>query len=69
MAPVRTGQMTTWDRAAGYALGLGQRDFKLSNDTGGGSMVGILQVQRIDFDVKAGAEPEKPKGFWKRLFG
>lgn len=77
MPPVRTGQMTTWERTHGYAQGLGQRDFKVSMADGGMSMVGILQIQRIDFDVPASARarkepeagPEKPKSFWKRIFG
>ncbi len=66
---VRTGQMTAWEHGHGYAQGLGQRDFKVSMADGGVSMVGVLQVRRIDFDAQAGAEPDKPKGFWKKLFG
>lgn len=66
---IRTGQMTSWDRAHGYAQGIGQRDFKVVTQEGGNMMVGILQIQRIDFDVAAQPEPEKPKSFWKRLFG
>ena len=73
MPQARTGQMTLWERSHGYAQGIGQRDFKVSTEGGGMSMVGILQIRRIDFDVKPGAategEPEKPKGFWKRIFG
>jgi len=68
---VRTGQMTLWDHAHGYAQAIGQRDLKLLNGDGGMSMVGILQVRRIEFDASArptAAAPEKPKGFWKRLF-
>jgi protein involved in temperature-dependent protein secretion len=68
-AHVRTGQMTMWKHDHGYAEGLGQRDFKLSTADGGLSIVGVLQVRRIDFEVKAAAEPEKPKGFWNKLFG
>jgi protein involved in temperature-dependent protein secretion len=66
---VRSGQMTTWERAHGYAQGFGQRDFKVSMQDGGVSMVGIWQILRIDFDGQAAAQPEKPKGFWKKLFG
>jgi protein involved in temperature-dependent protein secretion len=68
MPMVRTGQMTTWEHEHGYAQGLGQRDFKASMQDGGASIMGILQLRRIDFDAQAGAEAEKPKGFWKRLF-
>lgn len=72
MDMVRTGQMTTWDRTHGYAQAIGQRDFKLFNADGGMSMVGILQVRRIDFTAPAVAPAhggDKPKGFWKKLFG
>ncbi len=72
MGGVRTGQETMWDREHGYAQGLGQRDFKATMAEGGGvSMVGILQLRKIELDVQAGAkvEEEKPKSFWKRLFG
>jgi hypothetical protein len=48
--PVRTGQMTTWQRDRGYAEALGQRDWSVTLADGGRSMVGILGVQRIDFD-------------------
>jgi hypothetical protein len=61
--------MTTWVRDHGYAQGLGQRDFKVVMEGGGVSMVGILQIRRIDFDVKAAPQPDKPKGFWQKLFG
>jgi len=67
---VRTGQMTTWDRSAGYARAVGQRDLEMFTADGGKSMVGILQVRRIDFDPPAPiAGADKPKGFWKKLFG
>lgn len=68
---VRTGRMTMWEREHGYAQGLGQRDFKVTMADGGESMVGMLQVKKIEIDVQAGAaaEPEKPKSFWQRLFG
>ncbi len=69
MGMVRTGQMTTWEREIGYAQGLGQRDFKVTTADGGSLMVGMLQVVKIELDVQAGAEPEKPKSFWKRIFG
>jgi protein involved in temperature-dependent protein secretion len=69
MGMVRTGQMTTWERDHGYAQGLGQRDFKVTTADGGESMVGMLQVVKIEFDVQARAEPEKPKSLWKRIFG
>ena len=38
---------------------------------GGASMIGILGIERIDFENQARrpAEPEKPKSIWKRLFG
>jgi protein involved in temperature-dependent protein secretion len=69
---IRTGEMTMWDHSHGYAQAIGQRDFKVVNAEGGMSMVGILQVRRIDFDApqRATATPDagKPKGFWKRLF-
>lgn len=32
-------------------------------------MVGILQIRRIDFDVQAAPQPDKPKSFWQKLFG
>ena len=70
MDMVRTGQMTTWDRTHGYAQAIGQRDLELFDPEGGKSMVGILQVRRIEFDAPApGATADKPKGFWKKLFG
>jgi protein involved in temperature-dependent protein secretion len=71
MGMVRTGQMTTWERDHGYAQALGQRDFKVTMADGGESMVGMLQVVKIELDVQAGAaaEPEKPKSLWKRIFG
>lgn len=69
MGMVRTGQMTSWQRDHGYAQGVGQRDFKVTMADGGTSMVGMLQVVKLDLDVQASAEPEKPKSFWKRLFG
>lgn len=45
----RTGQMTSWNHDRGYAQAIGQRDFKLITPQGGASMVGLLQVQRIEF--------------------
>jgi len=70
MDMVRNGRMTTWNRSHGYALAIGQRDFQLFDADGGKSMVGILQVRRIDFDAPVrGAGGDKPKGFWKKLFG
>jgi hypothetical protein len=55
----------------GYAEGAGQRDLKASMAERGSSMIGILGVKRIDFETVARVAPaaEKPKGFWKRLFG
>ncbi|NUO52399.1 MAG: hypothetical protein HOV80_26425, partial [Polyangiaceae bacterium] len=47
---VRIGQQTTWQRDRGYAEALGQRDWSVTLADGGRSMVGILGVQRIDFD-------------------
>lgn len=69
--PVRTGQMTSWKHDHGYAQGIGQRDFKVTTAEGGSLLVGILQLRKIELDVRAGAkvEEEKPKSFWKRLFG
>jgi protein involved in temperature-dependent protein secretion len=68
---VRTGQMTTWAHEHGYAEAAGQRDFKASMDGGGSSMIGILNLTRIDFENQPRARPEaeKPKSFWQRLFG
>ncbi len=69
-ASVRTGQMTMWSHERGYAEAMGQRDFKATMASGGLSMMGILQMKRIDFnnEPRANAEPPKPKGFWQRLF-
>jgi protein involved in temperature-dependent protein secretion len=53
----RTGTMTTWNHDHGYAVGCGQRDLKVFTEGGGHSMVGILQVARIDFDVAAAPPP------------
>ncbi|NUP10071.1 MAG: thioredoxin domain-containing protein [Polyangiaceae bacterium] len=47
---VRTGQVTTWQHDRGYAEALGQRDWSVTLAEGGHTMVGILGVQRIDFD-------------------
>jgi protein involved in temperature-dependent protein secretion len=70
-AQTRTGQMTSWDRSAGYALGVGQRDLQLDLPDGGRSLVGVLQIARIDLDVAMIARPPEPKkqGFWQKLFG
>lgn len=65
--PVRTGQMTTWDRAHGYAEGAGQRDLSVKTEDGGALMVGICQVQSLNFDPPDDAPA--PKGLWQRLFG
>ena len=67
---VRTGGQTMWAREHGYAQAMGQRDFKATMEGGGDSMIGILQVKRIDFENQArpAPAPEK-KGFWKSLFG
>ena len=67
---VRTGGETMWAREHGYAQAMGQRDFKATMEGGGASMIGILQVKRIDFENQArpAPAPEK-KGFWKSLFG
>lgn len=48
--PVRAGQQTTWNHDRGYALALGQRDWSVNMADGRQVMVGILGVQRIDFD-------------------
>ena len=67
MSNIRLGQMTLWDRSAGYAQASGQRDIKFWKP--GMSMVGILQIRRIALDnapVQTAPVPEK-KGFWKKL--
>ncbi len=69
MGLLRTGQMTSWGREHGYAQGVGQRDFNVNMGDGGASMVGMLQLVKLDFDVQASVAPEKPKSFWQRLFG
>jgi protein involved in temperature-dependent protein secretion len=69
---VRTGGETMWAHERGYAQAAGMRDFKATMDgSGGASMIGILQMKRIDFENKArvAPAPEKPKGFWQKLFG
>jgi protein involved in temperature-dependent protein secretion len=67
---VRTGGETMWGRERGYAIAAGQRDFKASMDGGGESMIGILQLVRIDFENAARVPPPpEKKGFWKSLFG
>jgi protein involved in temperature-dependent protein secretion len=77
MREVRTGEETICEHSRGYARGLGQRDFKVTMENGGPVLVGILNVKRIDFDVRA-TQPAEPVGgsdldvkpsFWKRLFG
>jgi protein involved in temperature-dependent protein secretion len=62
---VRSGQTTSWDHAHGYAEAVGQRDLKLIGLEDRASLVGILQVQKIELDAPA---PTKPKSFWKKLF-
>ena len=68
---VRTGGETMWAHERGYAQALGQRDFKATMEGGGASMIGILQVKRIDFENQArvAPAPEKPKSWWQRIFG
>lgn len=67
---VRTGGETMWGRERGYAIAAGQRDFKASMEGGGESMIGILQLVRIDFENAARVPPApEKKGFWKSLFG
>jgi protein involved in temperature-dependent protein secretion len=68
--PVRTGQMTSWNRDHGYAIGEGQRDLYVHTEQGM-MIVGLRQVKRIAFDAKgsASAQDEKPKSFWQKLFG
>lgn len=61
---VRSGQMTSWEHEHGYAEAIGQRDLKLIGPENRQSLVGILQVQKIELDAPA---PVK-KGFWKKLF-
>lgn len=64
-AAVRLGNMTLWEHEHGYAEAMGQRDFKLTPEGRGTSVVGILQVKHLAFD----SPPGKRKGFWSRLFG
>lgn len=49
-AGLRTGRETSWNRDRGYAVAAGQRDWSITLEGGGMSMVGILGVQRIDFN-------------------
>ncbi len=49
-APVRTGQMTVWNRERGYAEALGQRDWSVTLADGGMTVVGMLGVRRVDFE-------------------
>lgn len=67
--PVRTGQMTSWNRDHGYAIGEGQRDLYVHTEQGM-MVVGLRQITRIEFDAKGPArtEDEKPKTFWQKLF-
>ncbi|WP_426731580.1 type VI secretion system accessory protein TagJ [Myxococcus faecalis] len=74
-AAVRLGEMTLWEHEPhGYAVGFGQRDFKLAHEDGGFGLVGLLQVTRIDFDAGGQRTAEEPrpkekKSFWSKLFG
>jgi protein involved in temperature-dependent protein secretion len=62
---VRSGQTTSWEHEHGYAEAIGQRDLKLLGPEDRMSLVGILQVRKIELDPPAAA---KPKSFWKKLF-
>ncbi|MCP3064963.1 hypothetical protein LXT21_39940 [Myxococcus sp. K38C18041901] len=74
-AAVRLGEMSVWEHEPhGYAVGFGQRDFKLAHENGGFGLVGLLQVARIDFDAGGRPTAEEPrpkekKSFWSKLFG
>jgi len=80
-ASERTGQMTTWNRDHGYAVAVGQRDFKVMKSATGYATVGMLQMREIAFAPRAAVRPapaaatddaDPPpakKGFWARLFG
>jgi len=61
---VRSGQLTSWEHAHGYAEAIGQRDLKLIGPENRTSLVGILQVQKIELDAPTSAKPS----FWKKLF-
>ncbi|MEO8701297.1 MAG: type VI secretion system accessory protein TagJ [Kofleriaceae bacterium] len=67
-ASLRSGQMTMWNHDRGYAEAIGQRDFAMLTAEGGKSMVGILQVGKIEFDAVTATSASKP-GFFKKLFG
>lgn len=68
---VRTGGQTSWAHERGYAEAVGQRDFKATMEGGGSSLIGILNLKRIDFDNprRTPPTPEKPKSWWQKLFG
>ncbi len=67
MTNLRLGQLTMWERDHGYAEAIGQRDLKLLKE-GSMSMVGLLQVRKLELDAAAEPEPKsEKKGFWKKL--
>ncbi len=59
---VRAGRETIWRHDRGYAEALGQRDWSVTTADGGRSMVGILGVQRIDFDNPRRAQGHAGQG-------
>lgn len=64
---VRLGNVTTWDRESGVTVAFGQRDLRFTTEQGE-AMVGIRQVQRIDFEPAVAAPEREKKGLWQRLF-
>jgi protein involved in temperature-dependent protein secretion len=46
---VRMGNETVWGRSTGYAVAVGQRDFKMFDGAGSMSMTGIMQIRAIAF--------------------
>lgn len=47
---LRSGRETAWDHRCGYAVASGQRDWSLTVDGGGQSLVGVQGVVRVDFE-------------------
>lgn len=60
---VRSGHTTSWDHAHGYTEAIGQRDLTLIGPEDRTSLVGILQVRKIELDVPAPAAPAKRSSF------
>jgi hypothetical protein len=61
---VRSGQTTSWEHADRCAEAIGQPELKRIGPEDRASLVGILQVQKIELDAPAPAK----KTFWKKLF-